>query len=244
MILLSTLMTCSRTTEIFSAAQKMINEYDSGEWSEETKLTRIFYELKTANMKLERAIDLHQALSNFEEKDEIRDDKVHDIYYLITGYLHSPDANIRAAAEKVDCIFVRYANRIKEDNYCTEKGFITSLLIDLEDAELNHSISLLPGLNKLIMQLKSAEENYKRAKFAYEKDSAIEWNEENATLIKRKVAEIINSKLVVYLRAMNTMDEAKYGDITMTISRIIDEINTIVNKRRKKSTSVVDTVQA
>ncbi len=57
---------------------------------------------------------------------------------------------------------------------------------------------------------------------------------ENATTIKKEVVNIINNNLVVYLRAMEQVDEPTYGNFARTIAQIIANNNEVVKKRRKK----------
>jgi hypothetical protein len=90
-------------------------------------------------------------------------------------------------------------------------------------------------LSQAITELQTAQTEFENARLAYEKEAAIDANEENATELKKEVTAIVNEKLVVYLRAMVTMDEAKYGEITVTLGKIIDDNNEEVKKRRKKT---------
>ncbi|MGD8781717.1 MAG: DUF6261 family protein, partial [Ignavibacteria bacterium] len=130
----------SRTSEVFSAANRMILEFDGGDWSEEANLTSIFDELKPVNTKLKQTINREKAISDLEEKDENRDEKVRAIYYLILGYLHNPEAEFKAAAEAVDKVFERYGVEIVRDSYSTESGFINSMLTDFSAEDLQASI--------------------------------------------------------------------------------------------------------
>lgn len=224
----------SRVSEVFSAANRMILEFDGGDWSEEVNLTNIFNDLKPANNTLEEAINKEKAISDLEEKDEVRDEKVRAIYYLITGYLHNPEAALKSAAEEVDKVFERYGVEIVRDSYSNESGFINSLLNDLSAEDLQSSIAALPGLSQAITELETAQTNFETARLAYEKEAAEDVNETSATSAKKEVVSIINERLVVYLRAMVTIDGAKYGEFTNTIDKIIDDNNEEVKKRSKK----------
>lgn len=231
---LSKLISKSRVSEVYSAANRIILEFDGGNWSEEVNLTNIFNDLKPANTSLEQAINRAKAISDLEEKDEIRDTKVRAIYYLIMGYLHNPEAALKTAAEEVDQVFSRYGVEIVQDSYSNESGFINSMLTDLSAEDLQSSIAALPGLSQAISELQTAQTIFETARLAYEKEAAQDANEENATSLKQVVVSIINERLVVYLRAMVTIDEAKYGEFTNTINKIIDDNNEEVKKRKKK----------
>jgi hypothetical protein len=215
----------------------MILEFDSGDWSEETNLTNIFGDLQPENTKLEEAINREKAISDLDEKDENRDQKVQALYYLIMGYLHNPETTVKSAAEAVDKVFSRYGVEIIQDSYSTESGLISSMITDLSAEELQPSIEALPGLSRAISELQTAQTGFENARLAYEKEAAKDANEETATNVKKEVVKIINERLVVYLRAMVSIDETKYGELTITIGKIIADNNEEVKKRRKKTES-------
>lgn len=87
----------------------------------------------------------------------------------------------------------------------------------------------------MVTELRSAQTAFEAAKVVYEEEKAKEGTGSNASGVKKEVLAIINDKLVVYLRAMVQVDEAKYGDFTRTVAGIIDDNNVIVKKRRKSS---------
>ncbi len=238
---LNKLISYSRVTEVFSAANRMILDFDNGEWSTETNLTNIFTDLKPANEKLEAAMNREKAVSDLEEKDEVRDEKFRALYYSIKGYVHNPSAEIKTAAQALEKVLNRYGLEIVDDSYSTESGMINSLLVDLAAEDLQPSIAALPGISQAISELQTAQTEFETARLAYEKEAAQYTSEENASKLKKDVVYIINDRLVVYLRAMVTIDVTKYGEFTNTIGKIIDDNNEEVKKRRKKTEPVTST---
>ena len=130
-------------TEVVSASQRMILEYENGSWSEDARLTGIFDSLKPATENLDRAVKKEKAISDLEAKDEVRDKIVQDIYYVIKGYLRNPDTAISSAAEAVNAAFSKYGLKIINDSYSNESGFISSMLKDLASEDLQSSIAAL-----------------------------------------------------------------------------------------------------
>ena len=92
----------------------------------------------------------------------------------------------------------------------------------------------MPGLTPLITELTNAQLDFKTASVAFDAERGEEGTKESATEIKLEVANIINGKIVVYLRAMIQVSEPTYGELTRTIAQTIDDNNEIVNKRKKK----------
>ncbi|MGD8778116.1 MAG: DUF6261 family protein [Ignavibacteria bacterium] len=238
---LNKLIMKSRVTEVFSAANRMILEFGSEDWSEETNLRSIFDDLKPVNEKLERAINRKKAVSDLEEKDKIRDGKLRAIYYSLSGYLHNPVKEFKTAAEEINEVFDRYGVKITDDSYSTESGLINSLLTDLSAGDLQPSIAALQGLSQAISELQTAQSEFENARLAYEKDAAVYASKETASKLKKEAVSIINEKLVVYLRAMVIIDTTRYGRISSTIGKIIDDNNEEVKKRRKKTEPEAET---
>jgi hypothetical protein len=228
------LMSVSRTTEVNAVAGRIIAEYEKNDWTSDTHLTGIFNLLKQSNTLLTSSINRIKAESDLEQKDEIRDDKIRSVYYLILGFTHHPDLAIKTAAEEVYKVFEHYGVDIVGKSYAIETSLIQSLLVEFAHPDLQPSISALPGLNQLIASLTTAQNEFEAASILYEEEKAAEGTKENASQIKKEVVVIINDKLVVYLRAMIQVDETKYGELTRTTAQIINDNNEIVKKRKKK----------
>lgn len=228
------LMSVSRTTEVNAVAGRIIAEYEKDDWTSDTHLTGIFNLLKQSNTLLTSSINRIKAESDLEQKDEIRDDKIRSVYYLILGFTHHPDLTIKTAAEEVNSVFEHYGVDIVGKSYAIETSLIQSLLVEFANPDLQPSISALPGLNQLITSLTTAQNEFEAASILYEEEKAAEGTKENASQIKKEVVVIINDKLVIYLRAMIQVDETKYGKLTRTIAQLINDNNEIVKKRKKK----------
>jgi Family of unknown function (DUF6261) len=231
------LATNVRVTELNSVADIIITEYKKANISSDAFLTGIIEELQALNAKLTEAINRIKAESNLAEKDELRDSKVRAVNYLTKGFVHHPDITINTAAKIIDEVIYHYGIKLVKESYATESSLIESLLIDLSNADLQASIALLPGLSELIDQLRAAQTIFEEAQVIFEKEKAEEGNKENASDIKQKVIVIINEKLIVYLRAMVLVNEAMYGKFVRTVAQTIDDVNTII-KKRKKTTEI------
>lgn len=229
------LLATSRTTEVDAVSNRIITEYKKNDWSSDTHLTGIFDELESTSLKLTHAINRGKSESNLEEKDEVRDNKVRAIHYLIQGFEHHPDETIREAARAVDNVFERYGVRIVQESYASQSSLIESLLDDFANPDLQPFVDALPGFSQVLTELQTAQTEFEEAKVTYEAEKAEEGTKENATLIKMEVLKIINDKLVVYLRAMIQVNEAVYGSFARTVAQIINDMNVIVRKRRKNN---------
>ena len=75
---------------------------------------------------------------------------------------------------------------------------------------------------------------FETARIAYETEKAREGNQANATTLKNAVLDTINKRVVVYLRAMELVEEPVYGEFACTVATLIADNNLVVKKRRSK----------
>jgi hypothetical protein len=212
----------------------MIGAYKKYDWSGDAHMTAIFTDLETESVKLTAAIKRLKTESELEQKDEIRDDKVRAIHYLLLGFIHHPDPTIKSAAQVLETVFENYGLHITGENYATESSLIASLLGDLANPDLQPDITAVSGCADIIAALQSAQTDFETTRIAWEEEKAKEGSKLNASKIKMDVLKIINDKIVVYLRAMVQVDEIKYGEFAATIGQMIADNNEMVKKRRKK----------
>ncbi|WP_340111996.1 DUF6261 family protein [Maribellus mangrovi] len=228
------LMSKSRVTEVDAVSMRMTGAYHSTTLSSDPHLSGMFTDLDNISKALTAAINRSKAESVLEEKDEERDRPLRSLSYLLAGYLHHPDPAIQETAETVDQVFEKYGLRVINESYATESSLIASLLDDLSKQKLQDAIAQLPGCADTVSALQTAQEAFETARIAYEQEKAEESTKANATKVKAEVLKLINEKIVVYLRAMEVVDEPTYGNFARTIDTIIDENNEIVKKRGKK----------
>lgn len=224
----------SRTTEVDAVSLRIIGAYKKTSLNSDTHLPTLFTNLETQWERLTAAINRSKAKSELESKDQVRDMNVRSFNYLILGFVHHPNAEIRAAALKVKKVFDKYGVAIADKNYAMESSLITSLLGDLAEADIQAAIALLSGCAETIMAIGTSQADFEASRIRYEQEKAEEGTQENATAIKKVVMELINGRLVNYLRAMEQVDEPTFGAFARTIATIIADNNIVVKKRSKK----------
>lgn len=240
---LNKLILTSRTTEIDTVSGRIISEYEKNEFGSDEYLASVFGLLKAASDRLTTAVKRIKAESALEEKDEIRDSKVRALNYFVMGSRYNPDMQISGAAEAAGKIFDHYGMEVIKESYAVESSLIESLLEEFMKPEMQAQAALLPGLNRLLNDLRTAQTDFEAASLAYENEKAVEGNLENATEIKKEVVSLINDNIVVYLRAMCLSNEAKYGNFSRTVAQIIDDNNTTVKRRTGKQEPAANNVK-
>ena len=228
------LMSKSRVTEVSAATMRIDGAYKKTSLNSDPHLVSMFTALETQSARLNAAINRSKAESELEEKDEVRDNKVRALYYLILGLVHHPNPEIKAAALEVEKVFDKYGVAITGGSYATESALIVSMLDDLAKPKLQLAITLLSGSAEIIAELQAAQDDFEETRIIYESEKAEEGTQENATTIKKEVLELLNGKVVIYLRAMELVDEPVYGAFARTLAEIILDNNEAVRKRDKK----------
>lgn len=223
----------SRVTEVNDVATRMSGAFkDSG--ISDAYLVTTFTSLDAANLKLSLAIKRSKAESDLEEKDEVRDNDVRAVYYLINGFLYHPTKKMKEAAQQLMEVFGKYGLAVTGDSYATESSLVGSMLLDYAKPEYADAIATLSGCTDLIAALQTAQTDFEQARIAYETEKAKEGMVDNATLVKNEVVTILNDKIVVYLRAMEQVNPATFGVYANTCAQIIADNNEQVKKRQQK----------
>lgn len=236
--MIDNLKSTSRVTEVDAVSMRMLGAYQTTSLSSDPHLSTMFTELESLSAALTAAINRSKAESDLEEKDEARDTQIRALYYLVMGFLHHPDAAIQQAAQTINKVFEKYGVSITGESYATESSLIASLLDELSKQKIQDAIALLPGCADVITALQAAQQAFEAARITYEQEKAQESTQASATKQKPELVALINDKIVVYLRAMEVVDEETYGAFARTIATIIAENNEVVKKRRKKEEPV------
>ena len=228
----------SRVTEVDAVSTRIMGAYKNSGLSTDPHLVEMFTALNPLSASLTTAINRSKAESTLEEKDEKRDEYVRSLFYLIQGFLHHPDEAIKTAAQKVQKVFDKYGVGITTENFSTESSLIKSLLGDLSATGLKDAIDRLSGCTETVAALQAAQDEFETVRTAWEQKKAQEGTLVNASAIKKEIVDLVNNKLVIYLRAMEIVAETNYGAFARTIAEIISDNNEMVKKRRKKEEPV------
>lgn len=221
----------SRVTETHATIKQIIGAYKNTSLSSDNFLNEILTNLETLESKLNVAIMRSETQSVLEEKDEVCDQALRNLFALVSGYTHHPDAQIKEAAILVDNIIEHYGFSIIKESYATQTSLTNSLINDLEAADKQEAIAKLSGCAEVLELVKTAVTDFEQTRVAYEEAKASESTYESASKIKTEVVKLINDKLVVYLRAMQQVNEAEYGSFARTVNEIIETNNEAVKRR-------------
>jgi len=226
----------SRTTEVDTVTTQIIAAYQSTSLNSDSNLVSIVNLILPLSTSLNQSINRIKSDSKLEEEDELRDDAVRSFNYMVMGYTYNPDEGIKNAANQIMSIFNKYGLQMVNESYATETSLLNSLLADLAKPELKQHITLLPGVTESIAKIESTQNSFEASQLAYNQNKAQEGTYKNATTLKKQILQLINGKLIVYLRAMSIVNEATYGDFVRTVAQMIADNNENVKKRLKKIT--------
>ena len=227
------LINYSRTTEVSAVADRITDAYKGTGLSTDAYLSGLMTGLEADQVLLTEAIKRMKAESELEAQDELRDTEIRSLYYLVLGLQHHPDVAIKAAAQKVFTVTEHYGLSVVNESYASESALVGSMLADLAKPEFQDPVAALSGCAESIAKLQTAEDNFDVARIAFEQERAQESTLENASVIKKRVVNLVNQKLVVYLLAMMEVNPETYDLFTRTVAQVIADNNTAVKKRRK-----------
>jgi hypothetical protein len=235
------LSTNSRVTEVNDVATRSTGAFGASGITD-PNLTNNFSNLEETNIELTKAIRRSKAESDLEVKDENRDNQLRSLYYLINGFSHHPVADIKNAALLLLNVFDNYGLKITGDSYATESSLVASMMLEYQKPEYAEAITALSGCGDLMEALAIAESQFEQARIAYETEKAKEGMLQNASELKKQVLDLLNNKIVIYLRAMELVNPEVYGVFTATIAQIIADNNEQVKRRQKQEPEPVPPV--
>jgi hypothetical protein len=224
----------SYNTEVDGSITRILNAYQNSGVKTYSDLAKIFEPLQNKSVLLSAAINRLKVKSEQQTKDEVRDEKITGLYYLLVSFSHHPDAEIRQAALNLLDIFDKYGLDMKNESYTTESSLVNSLLSDYSAPKQQADIALIPQCAEYISALQTAQTDFENTRVTFETARAEEGTLENATGIKKELIHIINKQLVPYLNVMAQLNESVFGAFARTVEEIISDNNEVVKKRRKQ----------
>ncbi|TRX72590.1 DUF6261 family protein [Carboxylicivirga sp. M1479] len=233
--MLEKLRSSSRTTEVDSVGRQILDAIKKGDWSADTHLSSLQVELSQNSEALNTAIKRDKSESELDSNDDKRDTDTRDVFYFTRGFLHHPDEATQQAAQTVQAVLDKYTLEMVRKSNAIQSSLTESLLKDLKTTDVQASVDALSGLSVLIARLEDSQAVVKKANLTYLANKASDENQANATELKKELLNNINDKLVVYLRAMIQVDEARYRDLFDTMAQIIEVNNINVKKRSNKA---------
>lgn len=224
----------ARTTEVDDTSDRLLQLYaKETALKNESFLKPLFAEMQNLSDRITEAIRRDRALSDLEDADAMRDKAVTAIFKIVDGYAHIPVAAMSEPAERVQKILSNFGLAITRKNYATESSLIEAMLTDFRQTDIGADISELPGLEQAVTVLHDTQSDFTEKRVMYEKTKAAEKLGENAIMLKKPLVELINSKMVPYLEAMQLADPAKFSGIASGAAQVIADTNTAIEQRTK-----------
>lgn len=224
----------SRVDEVNGVAISLQNAYAASGITDEETLQAIFDELKAEQTVLNVAIEKDRISSELEHYDEIRDEALRDFFYFLNGMRRVSDSLTVTSANHLLSIFQKYGVTMLKKSYLEETSAINSLLVDYSTAESQEAMTALPHTASLFENIKTSQADFEGMFNKYKEELAKNTKNNSASELKPKVLNIINTKLLVYLRSLAMFQKETYGAFATQISIIINGQNQNIRERFRK----------
>ncbi len=223
--------TASKVAEVSTSSNEMITLYGELDLSSDGFLHSLYGEFTPLAERISAAIKRDQAESDLDEHDSGRDGVTRDIFYIVKGASHNPISAIKEAGNKVLIVIEKYGLAMVDESYAIESAHINSMIDDLSTAEMVEAIGEIAGLEQLVTQLKQSQSEFEAARSAFDNAQSADKEAASASEIKKEILELVNGKIVVYLRAMSMANPDMYGEFIRRTTEIIERNNTQVKHR-------------
>ncbi|MFV0553289.1 MAG: hypothetical protein ACK5LR_01165 [Mangrovibacterium sp.] len=112
---------------------------------------------------------------------------------------------------------------------------VTSLLSDLSAAEMVGWVEATMYAGTMLDALKSAQSNFLIKYMEYRNLRKAQIDRGNASKERKRLVELVNRELLLYLDAMEQVESVDYDAFTNSVRSIIASRNTIIKRRLSKS---------
>ncbi|MCG8513597.1 MAG: DUF6261 family protein [Halanaerobiales bacterium] len=206
---------------------------EKSEISNDSTLSMLINELINTNNKFTAAYNQDKVLSELENFDEQRDAAMRSVYHYVQGCTHLPQGNTATAAHKVFTLLTKYGIGIVSQSYNQQTGEINSLLNDLSMPDNAEAVATIPSLSDMVASLHEAQRNFEQAYAQFLARSSD--NKLNASDIKPQLLNILNNKLVVYLRSQVIFNPETYNAFAAKVATAINRTNSNIKERTAKN---------
>lgn len=224
-----------RNAELDGYATNMLESYaNAPALAEDTSLKGIVDELFQVTHDLTEALEREKVLSRLKTFDTARDKAFKDFFTFIKGNLPLTEASQYPAVEAIYKILDKYGLSSTTKSYDAQTGLFNSLMDELKQEEIQSVLPVILYAQKLYDALVEAHENFIKEYANYVGKMRVSQQMLSASNIKPKVMNVINNKLVTYLRAQVVVDAETYAAFAGEIALIINRANQIIKERSDK----------
>lgn len=218
--------------EIENASRRIVSAFEQHP-IDDAKLSELIITIGKQADLLTTAILRNKTASVLDELDTIRDAYWVDFVYVVQGYAHSILPELSKPANKLLPVTDRYGIEITRESYANQSALMNSVLEELSSDSMQVLLRELPGLPELLDAVKNAQTNFYKAQVEYDEARATDGLQISATEQKRELVLLLNSKLIVYLKAAMVFNNSEVANFANIVGEIVADVNSKVARRRK-----------
>ncbi|MGL4908614.1 MAG: DUF6261 family protein, partial [Bacteroidales bacterium] len=171
----------SRTSEVDAISDRIVLLYKQKDYAD-AYLSNIMQSIESLSAQITTAIKRSKTLSELEDLDAIRDDHTRALSRIIEGYANFPEGEFKQIGIQLKTIFSKYSLSIVNVTYDSQSAYTESLLEDL--SKISTETAKLAGITETIMQLTAANQDFVNKRVEYQKETAAQSKEINASEVK------------------------------------------------------------
>lgn len=225
--------------EVNTVTSIAVDELDKTDWSADLILSKILSDLKVENGALEQSIafTLGDILAeNVRAEDKIADDDFMCLKQFVKANIYMPDTLKSKNAEDVWELLKSHNLQLDKLSHEAQISLSKSLLINLNNSTFKPKVDSLIEVPNRVTKF---EESTTSLELAFKKLTETRASKEEhvaPSILKKKVREIVNEKLMPYLEGAADALPEKYAESLKVISERIEETNIKARTRKTKNT--------
>lgn len=224
----------TRISEVNGLVQQLIDEYKKSDYSADSYLTMVYKQLSEQNTQLGIAIKRDSIESELAELDDVTDSVFTLLHGLVKGYTYHPDEAISGPAIQLFKMIDKYGLEVKSKGYREEYPLLSSMITDSKTEPYAACITALTGCDVRFSQLETAVDNFNAKQHAYYGARDDRQELETASVIKKRLINLLHDDVAPYLYTMQKVNAALYGRLAQFTANRIAESNALVRNRSSK----------
>ncbi|MFV0553333.1 MAG: hypothetical protein ACK5LR_01385 [Mangrovibacterium sp.] len=159
-----------------------------------------------------------------------------NFYRMIASFAAMSSSSVRLSAQTVLAVIEPYQTKlVRSKRQLTVNSNITSMLADLEQDGMTGYLDNIMYANTMLADLKTAQANFIASYADYRDLRSQQVAKANATTLRKSLARLINTELVVYLNAAIHEDADTYGAFADAVASIIKSHKSALKARATRS---------
>ena len=202
----------------------------------EVYLSNAISEFHNLTVRINETIN-QMVTSDYEQLDLERRNRIMSLSQFLKSFRKEEEGETKDSALQIHNIFNHYGTRILRKGVDGLTGMIDALLDDLNTSEAKAASVKVAHLDEKIEALRSANEQFKSQRLAYQMRRRELSNSVKTQQLKLQIVDMFNEVFIPYFSEKSKIEGGNFTTLYQTLAEIVAEANGLVKLRKSMAAS-------